>query len=855
MEKLVTLQRPDGDSPLDLAAGVRKPRSGSSRKPRSGSHALVAADRDPSSPLAVSPSGSPPEGVPPIHQEDAGHLSAQLPRDVQAVKSSELIFTNMSAGDRDRDRDRDRAPSFSGEKSRDTHTQGDHFKGYTSSDKMGDGESRSEWKMFQRREKRRDNEWSHDRHSNWSSKKNWKESDGVTEKNSGKDETRRAGSPEYERMKKLERTWKERGPEKGYKDSGYRDKSDYHSKSSSQRDRGSYPSRDWVHRDRDDYSSKDRGYRYRGEYSSKDRDYRYRDDRFHSSHKDWGSREYSRDRDYQKPRRAPDSRDSWKSRDGADRGDSFEKHPSQQSQNGSAVTGVAHGSLSQNGSCVSMGGNASLMNCHGGQPNDGNASLGSSHSGQPHNGNASSLYSHGSSVQVGSTTMGNSASLHERKSSDRVSDYPIEKIGIDARPPTKLKLKVGGVTHTIHSDGRRQSEGGRTSPQRSGVHLKKPTPTSAPEPINKRRQRLILQENSDDDDGDTLPSAKEQIQAPENDGFLSYLAHEPRYYKGKAVSKEGSLMNMSRQVSLGLKDNANQPLQGVRKSSRIPKKRVLDGEWDEEVEPKSRRRKKVEIDSDEDLYHIDDEEDDDTIDEADDEVENVGEDKTKIKRGRRRKRVDTEMVGGDGKKGGAGDAKLEVPGDNRMLTARQRALQSNKEGGLAEVGPSLIEFPDGLTQSVPKKQKENLTAAERQLKKEEAARKRRQQVEKTAKEIQAVAMQKILSQDSQRKKREVKLQKQREEMEQEKKAAAMAPASNSIRWILGPTGNIVSFSQDLELPSIFSGPCSYPPARERCAGPSCNNAYRYRDSKTLLPLCSLQCYRAVQKPAEATLAH
>ena len=39
---------------------------------------------------------------------------------------------------------------------------------------------------------------------------------------------------------------------------------------------------------------------------------------------------------------------------------------------------------------------------------------------------------------------------------------------------------------------------------------------------------------------------------------------------------------------------------------------------------------------------------------------------------------------------------------------------------------------------------------------------------------------------------------------------------------------------------------SYPPAREKCAGPSCNNAYKYRDSKTRLPLCSLQCYKAVQ---------
>lgn len=38
---------------------------------------------------------------------------------------------------------------------------------------------------------------------------------------------------------------------------------------------------------------------------------------------------------------------------------------------------------------------------------------------------------------------------------------------------------------------------------------------------------------------------------------------------------------------------------------------------------------------------------------------------------------------------------------------------------------------------------------------------------------------------------------------------------------------------------------SYPPPREKCAGPSCMNPYKYRDSKSKLPLCSLQCYRAL----------
>lgn len=41
---------------------------------------------------------------------------------------------------------------------------------------------------------------------------------------------------------------------------------------------------------------------------------------------------------------------------------------------------------------------------------------------------------------------------------------------------------------------------------------------------------------------------------------------------------------------------------------------------------------------------------------------------------------------------------------------------------------------------------------------------------------------------------------------QGKKAAALEPATNSIRWTIKPEGTIVSFSQDIELPQIFIAP-------------------------------------------------
>ena len=100
---------------------------------------------------------------------------------------------------------------------------------------------------------------------------------------------------------------------------------------------------------------------------------------------------------------------------------------------------------------------------------------------------------------------------------------------------------------------------------------------------------------------------------------------------------------------------------------------------------------------------------------------------------------------------------------------------------------------------------------------------------------QAEAIRKILGQDSNRKKREEKLQKKRDEMAQarrnnatmiftilfplsifrltkflvqEKAAKSMAMAGNTVRWVLGPAGTTVTFPEAVGLPNIFdSRPC------------------------------------------------
>ncbi|KAF4358906.1 hypothetical protein F8388_012923 [Cannabis sativa] len=180
-------------------------------------------------------------------------------------------------------------------------------------------------------------------------------------------------------------------------------------------------------------------------------------------------------------------------------------------------------------------------------------------------------------------------------------------------------------------------------------------------------------------------------------------------------------------------------------------------------------------------------------------------------------------------------------------TTRTRAMQQGQEV-LNGLSASSIDVSNYLVSSKSRRKKDKPSELEQQLKKAEAAQKRRMQSEKAAREAEAEAIKKILGQDSGRRKREEKMKKHRDEWLQGKAANALTLSSNTVRWVNNPSGSIVTFSDDIGLPSLFNPvQCSYPPPRERCAGPNCTNTYKYRDSKSNLPLCSLQCYKALHK--------
>ncbi|CAI9103535.1 OLC1v1002039C7 [Oldenlandia corymbosa var. corymbosa] len=172
--------------------------------------------------------------------------------------------------------------------------------------------------------------------------------------------------------------------------------------------------------------------------------------------------------------------------------------------------------------------------------------------------------------------------------------------------------------------------------------------------------------------------------------------------------------------------------------------------------------------------------------------------------------------------------------EEMAITTRQRALKSGRAYS-STFGSNLIEFPHGLPPAPPKKPKEKLSEVEQQVKKAEAAQRRRMQQEKAAQEAEAEAIRKILGQDSSRKKQEDKLKKRQEELAQVKspvllfslciilhgflsykcihwqeRAAKTVLPSNSVRWVIGPSGTTVTFPDEIGLPSILeSKPLRY----------------------------------------------
>uniref|UniRef100_A0A7N0VJZ2 INO80 complex subunit B-like conserved region domain-containing protein n=1 Tax=Kalanchoe fedtschenkoi TaxID=63787 RepID=A0A7N0VJZ2_KALFE len=392
------------------------------------------------------------------------------------------------------------------------------------------------------------------------------------------------------------------------------------------------------------------------------------------------------------------------------------------------------------------------------------------------------------------------------------------------RKVRKVKLKLGGVTHTLHAKS-----------QNDGASIGEPS---------------LNQGNSDIgyspafDRGGGSPRIREKnMSLSDTNG------------RGKVIYK-------SKMTDDSVMENK---FEAVRKSNRVPKRRIIDRSFED-----GRYLDKLissEVSGDNGLEYEDGEEGGNrkrsvsrALKRDTDRPHNfdarASQDSKSYRSGKSSDDIgysDEEDIVSDEDLGGSKRKKarkfVDALGESRTeltVTTRQRALQTGKD--ILISGGSLIEFPNGLPPAPPRKQKEKTSEIEQQLKRAEALQKRRMQVEKANQELEAEAIRKILGQDSSRKKKENQIKKRQEELAQEKADNAMKLAPNVVRWTFGLNGIFVTFSEEMGLPSIFKQERpSYPPPREKCAGPSCPNKYKYRCSKTKLPLCSLQCYKAIQQ--------
>ncbi|KAG6501798.1 uncharacterized protein LOC121998252 [Zingiber officinale] len=430
-------------------------------------------------------------------------------------------------------------------------------------------------------------------------------------------------------------------------------------------------------------------------------------------------------------------------------------------------------------------------------------------------------------VNVGKS--GENSSMHQVESASNA---------ISENKPRKVKLKVGGVTRTILET----NEGGTSS-------------AKPPRSVDSSRHQVKIIAR-DYTECRSLPDKKESSGSS--------------FTRGLKEDSDATLSETSLFVKQADKLHIATSSEPTRKSKRVPKKRVFDDEDDDEIRYLEKLKTSKEFTDD--SAEIDDSEsgakkkkisklpkNKNLTYEMDEDYPFSRSNKENRKKVRAGKEYDDTDYIEEEEPGSDGEPEIKrrklketsgSPADVRSepLTTRQRALQSGKGGN----GESLIEFPNGLPPAPSRKQKEKLSEVEIQAKKAEAAQRRKMQVEKQARESEAEAIRKILGQDSDKKKEEKK-QKELEEKAKSAKSQELMPST--IRWVLGPNGTVVTFAADIGLPSIFnSKPCSYPPPREKCAAPACPNAYKYRDSKTNLPLCSLLCYRVVQVPTNQDAA-
>ncbi|KAJ3089755.1 hypothetical protein HK102_005589 [Quaeritorhiza haematococci] len=169
---------------------------------------------------------------------------------------------------------------------------------------------------------------------------------------------------------------------------------------------------------------------------------------------------------------------------------------------------------------------------------------------------------------------------------------------------------------------------------------------------------------------------------------------------------------------------------------------------------------------------------------------------------------------------------LNMGVSKKAMTVRQKALQNVDTEAMEE----LLELPEE-----PSKKKK-MTPEEALLRKSELARRRKNQTEQKAEEDKQATINKLLKKQA---------SKRRAKDVDQETSEPIVP--HTIRYIKRNDGTAsLSLPPKAEIPSIYEpSVISAYPQPQRCSVEGCTDIQRYKHSKTLRPVCSLEHYRLV----------
>uniref|UniRef100_A0A182SL37 INO80 complex subunit B-like conserved region domain-containing protein n=1 Tax=Anopheles maculatus TaxID=74869 RepID=A0A182SL37_9DIPT len=163
------------------------------------------------------------------------------------------------------------------------------------------------------------------------------------------------------------------------------------------------------------------------------------------------------------------------------------------------------------------------------------------------------------------------------------------------------------------------------------------------------------------------------------------------------------------------------------------------------------------------------------------------------------------------------------PKDPKLMTARQRAMY--ERGSDKEPAPG-----SEILMSLPTGYKEKVMTEEAIQKAQLKSQKRKQMADEKREKDKKKTMERLLKKQDSKSVKAIKNRPIKEKVPM-------------ITYVNGVDGATISLPPEVDFPLPKQAPRD-PPKPTLCAIPNCNNIKRYNCSRTNIPLCSFECYKA-----------